>query len=231
MHMAKKHSVDDEDKDLEDDEDTDEGGADKEDLDDGADDGPEEDDEEDGKDPPARNNLSHIIARKNRKIEKLEKKKEEKEEDDDEDDEDEDDRVARRAGNVVRKIIEPLAGNLDRKQTDIDISTFLADPRNAKFRKYEAKARRWAAHPSRAQVPIASIFKEIAFDDFAAGAEEDADQKRDNARRNSARGSSFRQAPKSELDTIRNLKRGTKEFENIRARVGAGETIDLSEEE
>lgn len=220
----------------EDAEDTEEEGADKENLNDDEeevdeeDEDEDEDEEDDDDEPSVRRNLSHIIARKNRKIEKLESKQRPAADEEDDDGEDEQ-KVARRVGDVAQSILGPMARDLDRKQIDIDISTFLADPRNAKFRKYEKKARRWAAHPSRSQLPVSSIFKEIAFDDFAAGAEDDSSQKRDRADRTSARGNSFRNPPKSDTEKIQGMNFRSKEFQSLRERIGAGETIDLSQEE
>lgn len=235
--MAKKTKVKDEEDLDDDDEDSDDDGADKDNVDDDeemdddeVDDDEDEENDDDDDEPRVRKNLSHIIARKNRTIKKLRSKKD-KDDDDADDDEDDDGDIKERVGQEAKKILGPMANALDQRQVDIDISTFLADPRNAKFRKYEKKARRWAAHPSRAQVPIPAIFKEIAFDDFAAEADDDADQKKDRARRANARGNSFRNPPASDTEKIRKLNFRDKDFGTLRQRIGAGETINLAEEE
>lgn len=222
--MAKQKSADVEDEDLDEDEDSEGEGADKEDAED--DDQEEEDEgeeEDDDREPPTRNNLSHIISRQKKTIEKLRSQRRE-EDDDDEDDEVDQDQV----GKAVRKTIAPLAKNLDQQQIRIEISTFLADPKNARFKKYERAAFRYASHPAYQNVPIPGIFKQLAFDDIESGSDESVNRER--AQRQSAAGSSQRRAPTSDADLIAKAKAGDKTYKTIRERISAGETLRLEEE-
>lgn len=218
------------------DEDLDEGeGADDEEDDvddDSADEEDAEDQDEDDEDeePEVRNNLPNIIRRKNAKIAKLKKKVKEQDEDGD-DDADEDDDLEEVAGRAIKKAIAPLSKQLNEQQVKMEIENFLAEPANAQFKSLKAKALRYALHPAYANVPITAIFRQLGFPGAARKAEQENGQRRETARRQSASGNSFRRAPESDVAKIGRLKFKDKEFGQLQQRLGAGETIDLSEEE
>ena len=113
---------------------------------------------------------------------------------------------------------------------DIEISTFLAKPGNARFQKYQRQARRYALHAAYANVPIDSIFKQLAFDDVDAGGVDDEVERRRAAQRQGTRGSGFRKPPVSDTEKVGKMGFRDPEFGKLRERIGSGETINLEEE-
>lgn len=152
--------------------------------DEGADKGTDEGDEDDGTGEYADDNADpaenkrktakdFIIARKNAKIAKLEKAKQEaaakgadakKDDDDaggepddaeaDEDEDTEDDVSPNLEG--LKPIVEEHIAAQDAKE----VQAFLAE--HPDFEPYKAKVERWMKHPSRRNLPVSSIFFEVA---------------------------------------------------------------------
>ena len=106
---------------------------------------------------------SFIINRKAKTIEKL-RSKSQKEDAEPEDNEDEEDAVAPEDEALIKKvmgpIVAPLAEKLIAEEDNNEINEFLS--KNPDFKPFEAKARKYIAHPSRRHLPIESIFYEVA---------------------------------------------------------------------
>lgn len=60
----------------------------------------------------------------------------------------------------IEKHLAPIKQKAAEQEVESEIATFLA--KNPDFKSFEAKVRRWALHPNRAGVPVASIFYEVA---------------------------------------------------------------------
>lgn len=105
-----------------------------------------------------------IIERQARKIAKLQDKSGE---DDDEDD-DSDKEVLPEDKKAIRKVAMDAVAPILQRQLDAEneqeIGTFIAE--NSEFKPYATKVRKLMAHPSRAQVPIESLFYEAAGPDL-----------------------------------------------------------------
>lgn len=121
-------------------------------------------DDDDNLEPSTRKTLSKqdfIIGRQKAKLAK-QKEKETYEEDDDNDDGEvapEDERII---SNVISKKFAPLIEKTQQAEDDREINAFLAE--NPDFKPFEAKARRYIQHPSRAHLPVKTIFYEVAGD-------------------------------------------------------------------
>lgn len=61
---------------------------------------------------------------------------------------------------VVSPILEPLLASQIKAENDQEVAAFLKD--NPEFEKFEAKAKRYMAHPSRAHLPVEAVFYEVA---------------------------------------------------------------------
>lgn len=134
--------------------------------------------DDDGSEPVTRQRKTakdYIIERKNRQIEKAKAKAGEGDGggqgdngEGDGGDADEDAEIdpedAELISKVVDKKLEPLMKEQQAKADDAEVQAFLAS--NPQFKKYEAKARRYMAHPSRANLPVSSIFYEVAGPDL-----------------------------------------------------------------
>ncbi len=107
----------------------------------------------------------YIIERKQRKIERLQAKKaggdDDEEEDDDEDVLPEDKKAIKK---VVTETLTPIIQRQLDAENEQEIKNFLAD--NSEFKPYEKRVRKLMTHPSRAQVPIQSLFYETAGPDL-----------------------------------------------------------------
>lgn len=66
----------------------------------------------------------------------------------------------------IAKHLEPFKKQAAEQEVEAEIATFLQS--NPDFKPFAAKAKRWAMHPSRANVPVKSIFYEIAGDKLIA---------------------------------------------------------------
>lgn len=182
-------------------------GADKSD-DDNADEGGDEGDEEttdeddeagDGKtkkptpqaDEPQtrkRTNVDFILERKNRKIEKLQGKKDGGADDEEGDEDDVDEADAKVIDKRVHKILSPFI----QKQMQDEDATEIADfvKQNPDFAPYADKVKKFAQHESRKDMPIKSIFYEVAGDDLLKIGAKRAKKAGDEAKETQAGGGS-----------------------------------------
>lgn len=111
----------------------------------------------------------YIIERKQRQLEKAKSAKGEAEKGEGGDDrEGDDDEVAPEDEQIISKVVDkklaPLREAQQKAEDDADIAAFIA--KNPDFKAYEAKARKYMAHPSRAHLPVKTIFYEVAGDDL-----------------------------------------------------------------
>ena len=122
--------------------------------------------EDDDKEPPTRKSkVDFITERKERReAKKGAKDKKEPEGDDEEADDDIDPADEKTVGKIVQKHLKPLADRMVADEDDKEVSTFLTA--NPDFKQYEAKARKYMAHPSRKDVPIEEIFYGVAGKDL-----------------------------------------------------------------
>jgi len=108
-------------------------------------------------------NIDFIIQRKNDKIAKLEKENNGANEDEDEGD-DIDDDDAKIIDKRVAKAMTPFIQKQMLEEDEGEISSFVKD--NPDFAPYADKVRKFAQHPTRREMPIKSIFYEVAGDDL-----------------------------------------------------------------
>lgn len=124
----------------------------------------------------------------------------------------------------LQDFLNPLSESF-RDQSDVaEITSFLAKPEHSAFKKYESLARKEAKVYQ--NVPIAKIFKSLAYDEaMRMGAEQAkvADQK---ATRNRTSGSATRKAPAGVPD-FKSM--SEKEFQAYQSRVMRGEKIEIEE--
>ena len=123
--------------------------------------------EDDGGEPVVRKRLSaqdFIIGRQRAKL----AKSQEKQDDAPENNEDDDDKIAPEDESLITRVVaKQLAPIIDKSLAADDnqeISDFVAE--NPDFKVYEAKVRRFMTHPSRRNLPIKSIFYEVAGDNL-----------------------------------------------------------------
>lgn len=121
---------------------------------------------DDGTEPPTKARMSSkdfIIQRQQAKIAKLKAKADEGGDAGDTG-EGEDEEVAPEdealIGKVVAKKFAPFLDKAQSTEDDREISEFVA--KNPEFKPFEAKVRRYIAHPSRRQLPVESVFYEVA---------------------------------------------------------------------
>jgi len=125
---------------------------------------------DDGKEPEVKPRMSSkdfIIKRQQRKIAKL-KGKAGEESNEGGEDEGGDDEVAPEdealINKVVAKTFAPIIDKTQSAEDNTEISEFLSV--NPDFKPYEAKARRYIAHPSRRHLPVETVFYEVAGKDL-----------------------------------------------------------------
>lgn len=115
--------------------------------------------------PPARKrNIDFILARKNAKIAKEKDKGNGK---DDEGDDDTDGIAPEDAAVIdkrVQKILSPFIDKQVAEENKQEADTFVAA--NPHFKPYLDKVLKWAGHPTRQNIPIESIFYEVAGKDL-----------------------------------------------------------------
>lgn len=120
-----------------------------------------QDENEEPKTRERKDTASFIINRKAKTIEKL--RKSQKEDAEPEENEEEED-VAPEDETLIKKvmgpIIAPLAEKLIAEEDNNEINEFLS--KNPDFKPFEAKARKFIAHPSRRHLPVETIFYEVA---------------------------------------------------------------------
>jgi len=166
---------DDADADAEDDKSDDsKGNSDKKKSSDTADDDDAEGDEDDGEEPTSRRPKTNAewaakrVASKGAKKDAAKGKSKDDAGSDDKDDdgEDTDDELspedAAAIDKRIAKHLEPITKKAAEQEVETEIASFLQ--KNPDFKPYAAKAKRWALHPSRKDVPVKSIFYEIAGD-------------------------------------------------------------------
>lgn len=131
---------------------------------------------DDGNEPVVRQRKTakdYIIERKTKKVEKLQKGDKQqgaKDEDEggDEDAAGDDDEIAPEdealVSKVVDKKLEPLLKERREAEDKADVEAFVAA--NPDFAKYKAKVLRYIQHPSRANLPVESVFYEVAGPDL-----------------------------------------------------------------
>lgn len=116
---------------------------------------------DDGSEPPTRSRMSSkdfIIARQRAKISKQQKAdKNDDESDDDDDIAPEDEELITK---VVAKKFAPIIDRTQEVENEREISDFIA--KNQDFKPFVAKVRRYINHPSRRNLPVESIFYEVA---------------------------------------------------------------------
>ena len=130
-------------------------------------------------------NVDFIIERKNRKIEKLENKKA----DVIEDEEDDDDLDISDKQIIDKRVAQALTPYIQRQMQEEDaneISDFVA--KNPDFAPYADKVKKFAQHPTRKDLPIKSIFYEVAGDDLLMIGAKRAKELGDDAKESSAGG-------------------------------------------
>lgn len=138
-----------------------------------ADEDESEDEEDDGSEPELRKpkkgapNSEWAAYRKQQKAKKEaagEDKDEGGDESEDEDDDDLDpnDEESAKIQKIIDKELKPYRDAEAEREVDTEIATFLQD--NPDFKPYAAKVKRFALHPSRAQLPVKSVFYEVAGD-------------------------------------------------------------------
>lgn len=118
--------------------------------------------DEDEEPKTRKRNIDFILERKDRKIQKL-KGKDDKGNDDDTDDgvNPEDEKVI---GKVVSKYLNPIIEKQIKEEDEQEIATFLTN--NPEFKPYADKVRKFSQHESRKNIPIESIFYEVAGKDL-----------------------------------------------------------------
>lgn len=122
---------------------------------------------DDGSEPDTKDRMSpkdFIIQRKNKKIASLEANKDKKTDDGEENEDEEeiapeDEKLINR---VVSKTFAPIIDKTIAADDDKEITKFLTE--NPDFKPFEAKARRFIAHPSRRHLPVKAVFYEVAGD-------------------------------------------------------------------
>lgn len=124
--------------------------------------------EDDGAEPPVKPRLSKqdfIIGRQKAKLAKTQEKQGDGTKDNSDTDED-DDEVAPEDEALITKVVSkkfaPIIDKSLAADDDKEIMDFLTE--NPDFKPFEAKARRYMQHPSRRQLPVKSIFYEVAGD-------------------------------------------------------------------
>lgn len=117
--------------------------------------------EDDNSEPKVRSRMTakdFIIQRQQKKIQKLNQI----DNDDDEDDSDSD--VSSDDEELITKVVSKKFAPLIERQLadddDLEVKEFIS--KNPDFKEFEAKARKYMAHPSRRSLPIESIFYEVA---------------------------------------------------------------------
>lgn len=140
-----------------------------------------------------------IIERQKRKIEKLKNSKSKDDEDNDDagnksDDEDEDGDIDPEDEKLISKVVAKKFAPIFKQQAEAEdeqeVKQFVND--NPDFAKYEKKVKNFMKHPSRSQMPIKSIFYEVAGDDLMKIGAARAKKAEDEANRNNAGGGSAR---------------------------------------
>lgn len=131
-------------------------------------------------------NVDFILERKNRKIEKLQKDKD-----------GEADQGGKKADKNMEAVdariqdhLKPFVEKQMREEDEAEISSFIAE--NPDFKGYADKVRKFAQHPTRKDVPITSIFYEVAGKDLMKIGADRAKKAGDESKKTQAGGGSNR---------------------------------------
>ena len=126
---------------------------------------------DDDQEPEVRPRMSakdFIIKRKEAKIAKLQKKEGGEGGGQSGEDEGEDDEIAPEDEELITKVVSkrfaPILDKTLAAEDDKEIAAFLKD--NPDFAPFEAKARKYIAHPSRRHLPVKTVFYEVAGDNL-----------------------------------------------------------------
>ncbi len=121
--------------------------------------------DDDNKEPEVRKRLSNQDYIIQRKLKKSEKKGEGGGEDNETDNDDE---VAPEDEALINKVVAKKFAPIFEKTLEAEDNKEIQDfvNENPDFKKYESKVRRFMQHPSRRQLPIKSIFYEVAGDEL-----------------------------------------------------------------
>lgn len=133
-------------------------------------------------------NEDFILERKNRKAEKLQKKEASADDEAGDDDEDLADDDAKIIDKRVLKVLSPFIKKQMQDEDKQEIDTFVSA--NPDFKPYVAKVQKFAQHPSRKDLPIESIFYEVAGKDLLKLGAERAKKADDEAKETNAGGGS-----------------------------------------
>lgn len=165
----------------------------------GADDGDKKPDEKptpiaDEEPKTRKRNIDFILDRKNKQIEKLknkgndadQKNDEDTDIDDGEDDDDLDIADKKIIDNRVKKVLSPFIEKQMQDEDAQEIANFVKQ--NPDFSPYADKVKKFASHPSRKDMPIESIFYEVAGKDLLKLGAERAKKAADEAKESGAGG-------------------------------------------
>lgn len=135
-----------------------------------------------------RTNVDFILERKNRKIEKLQGKKDDGADEDEGEDDDVDEADAKVIDKRVHKILSPFIQKQMQDEDASEIADFVKQ--NPDFAPYAEKVKKFASHDSRKNMPIKSIFYEVAGDDLLKIGAKRAKKAGDEAKETQAGGGS-----------------------------------------
>lgn len=175
----------------------------------------------DNEEPVVRKRMTpkdHIIARQQKKIEKMKNQKSDDDNDDlfDDDDADEEENLNEdKINELVSERLKPIYEEKAQAEDEKEISDFITE--NPEFEKYAGKVREFAKHPSRAQIPIKSLFYEVAGDNLMKIGAQRAQKAEDEASRGNAGGGSTRN--NSESGGIDYLDMSSEDFEKKKLEV------------
>lgn len=132
-------------------------------------------------------NIDFILERKNRKIEKLQDKNNEQQGEDEDDLDNLDPSDAKIIEKQVAKVLSPFLAKQMLDEDSQEIGTFVKD--NPDFAPYAARVAKFAQHQSRKDMPIESIFYEVAGKDLLKLGADRAKKAVDEAKESRAGGS------------------------------------------
>lgn len=140
---------------------------------------------DDGEPKTRKRNIDFILERKDKKIAKLEQKangaKDDEGEDDDVDPNDE-----KIIGKLVDKRLQPFIEKQAKEEDEAEISSFIQ--KNPEFQPYIDRVRKFASHDSRKNIPIESIFYEVAGKDLMKIGADKAQKAIDEAKKSGSGG-------------------------------------------
>lgn len=152
--------------------------------------------EDDAKEPEVRKRKTPAEFIRERQARKAEKAKKAEEAHDGDDEGERDDEIPEAdqetIGKVAGEIVRPLIEKHLQSEDAAEVAEFLAKPENDVFAPYKEKALKWMNHPSRRNMPISSIFYEVAGPDLMRIGAERERKASEKARDTQAGGNSSR---------------------------------------